>query len=145
MGQKIVKKNIAWRFYTITMLIIHIAIYFFIYGVLDGKIKWNGFKNLFEGIQRFGVTHNLLWYYLLIINLITFVAFAIDKVRAIQGRWRIREILLLVLSLIGGAIGGMIAMYTIRHKTKVVQFYFGLPMMILAQTVVLVYWIARTI
>ncbi len=66
-----------------------------------------------------------------------------DKVKAIQHRWRIKELTLLGLSLLGGSIGGMIAMFTTRHKINSIQFTFGLPMIIFTQIVVLGYWILQ--
>ena len=40
--------------------------------------------------------------YLLIINLVTFAVYGIDKRRARQGRWRIQESTLLLLAVAGG-------------------------------------------
>ena len=56
--------------------------------------------------------------YLVIINLITFLAMYIDKKRAKWGKWRIKESTLFALVLLGGGIGGIVGMYTFRHKTK---------------------------
>lgn len=68
--------------------------------------------------------------YLLLINLITFCAFAIDKFQAMSKGWRISERTLLGISIWGGATGGWIAMQVCRHKTKKPIFKYGLPMMI---------------
>lgn len=43
--------------------------------------------------------------YLLIINIIAFLAMFIDKKKAEKDRWRIKESTLLTLALIGGSIG----------------------------------------
>lgn len=61
--------------------------------------------------------------YLIIIGFITFLVYFIDKLKAKAGAFRISEKLLLTLSLLGGAYGGILAMYTIRHKTK--HWYFS--------------------
>ncbi len=66
--------------------------------------------------------------YLVIINLITFIMFAIDKYKAKNIKWRIKERTLLLFSLFGGAFGGLIAMYSIRHKTKTPIFMFCVPL-----------------
>ena len=95
--RNVVKENITWRVFTVCMLIIHIVIYFSVYGVLNGDIKWKSFSDLITGVQNFVKTHRRLWYYLLAINLITFIAFAVDKVKAIKQQWRIRELTLLCL------------------------------------------------
>ena len=60
--------------------------------------------------------------YLIIINLITFIVFGVDKRAAIKKRSRIRVSTLLTLSFVGGSLGGLIAMYLFRHKTKKLQF-----------------------
>ena len=55
---------------------------------------------------------------LLLISVVTFSIYALDKGRARRGAWRISEKALLTLSFLGGATGGMLAMLFIRHKTK---------------------------
>ncbi len=77
--------------------------------------------------------------YLLIINIITLIVFAIDKKNAVLKRTRIRITTLLGLSLIGGSLGGFISMYLFRHKTKVNYFTIGLPIMMVIQLVLLLY------
>ena len=82
-------------------------------------------------------------YYLLLINMVTFLAFAIDKRRAVKRKWRIPEKTLLGLSLIGGSVGGLIAMYCFRHKIRKPAFAYGLPIMLLAQVIVI--WMVRMV
>lgn len=60
--------------------------------------------------------------YLVGVSIVAFFAYAIDKEKAKRGAWRIPEKVLLTLSLIGGAVGGYLAMNTVRHKTK--KWYF---------------------
>ena len=76
-------------------------------------------------------------YYLLLINIVTFLAFAMDKRRAVKRKWRIPEKTLLGLSLIGGSVGGLIAIYCFRHKIRNPAFVCGLPIMLLVQVIVL--------
>lgn len=68
--------------------------------------------------------------FLIIINIITFILFAVDKFRAMSKQWRIRESVLLGSSIIGGVLGGLISMYTFRHKTKTPIFKFGMPIIL---------------
>ena len=75
--------------------------------------------------------------YLLLINLIAFCAFAIDKFQAISNGWRISEKTLLGISVLGGATGGWIAMQICRHKTKKPTFKYGLPIMVAIHIAVL--------
>ncbi len=56
-------------------------------------------------------------------TLFTFILYAVDKGRARKGKWRISEGALLGCSIFGGAIGGLLAMYLVRHKTK--HWYFS--------------------
>lgn len=60
--------------------------------------------------------------YLLIINVVTFALYGIDKWKAIHNKWRVREATLLITVLIGGSLGAFIAMQMFRHKTKKVVF-----------------------
>ena len=82
-------------------------------------------------------------YYLLLINIVTFLAFAIDKRRAVKRKWRNPEKTLLGLSIIGGSAGGLIAMYFFRHKIRKAAFAYGLPIMLLAQIIVI--WMVRIV
>ena len=52
------------------------------------------------------------------VSLITFFLYAIDKLKAKLGAWRISEKALLAGSLFGGAVGGYLAMLLFRHKTR---------------------------
>ncbi len=77
--------------------------------------------------------------YVLVINLIGFIAMYIDKRRAKRNEWRIKEGTLLSIALLGGGIGGMIGMYKFRHKTKKLKFTVGFPTIILTQIFVIIY------
>lgn len=56
--------------------------------------------------------------YILSLSAITFILYTVDKVKAKFNAWRISEKALLTFSFLGGALGGLFAMYTVRHKTK---------------------------
>ncbi|MCP1102245.1 uncharacterized membrane protein YsdA (DUF1294 family) [Aequitasia blattaphilus] len=79
--------------------------------------------------------------YLLIINLITFIAFAVDKNNARKQRWRIRVTTLLGLSFIGGSLGGLLGMYLFRHKTQKKAFTIGIPFMLIMQLFISFYYL----
>ena len=78
--------------------------------------------------------------YLILINLITFVAMYIDKKKAEKDKWRIKEETLLILALIGGSIGGICGMYKFRHKTQKPRFFIGFPFILIMQIVIAVYF-----
>lgn len=75
--------------------------------------------------------------YLIIINLIAFLAMYLDKRKARYGKWRIPERSLFILALIGGSIGAIIGMYTFRHKTKKYRFSIGFPVILVLQIVLI--------
>jgi len=56
--------------------------------------------------------------YLTVINVVTFTVFAWDKYSAIDGEWRIPEQTLLLLALVGGTPGAIVAQQKLRHKTR---------------------------
>ena len=60
---------------------------------------------------------NALLYYLIVVNILTFAVYGIDKWKAKQGSWRISEATLLMLAVIGGTIGALLGMQVWRHKT----------------------------
>lgn len=54
----------------------------------------------------------------LVMSLTCFVAYAIDKSAARSGSWRTPERTLLLLGLVGGWPGGVLAQQWLRHKTS---------------------------
>ena len=77
--------------------------------------------------------------YLLVINLITFFIFAIDKFKATRFSRRVSEKKLWFFSLIGGSVGALISMNLFRHKTKKLSFQAVLALVILLQVFVIYY------
>ena len=71
--------------------------------------------------------------YLLVVNLITFFLYGIDKRRAVRKAWRIPESVLIGFAAIGGSVGAFLAMLVFRHKTKHAKFTVGVPLIMLAQ------------
>lgn len=73
--------------------------------------------------------------YLLVINLISFLAMYIDKKKAKRGSWRTKESTLFTLVLLGGGIGGIAGMYLFRHKTKKPGFVIGFPAILIIEII----------
>ena len=69
--------------------------------------------------------------YIVIINIIGFLAMYIDKQKAKRGSWRIPENTLFIITAIGGGIGTIAGMYLFRHKTKKWTFKIGLPVLLI--------------
>ena len=60
---------------------------------------------------------NVLLYYLIVINIVTFVVYGIDKLKAKQGSWCISEATLLIFAVIGGSIGALLGMKRGQSQT----------------------------
>lgn len=76
--------------------------------------------------------------YVIVINLIAFLAMYIDKRKAKNASWRIKESTLFTLVLLGGGIGGIAGMYTFRHKTKKMQFVIGFPAILIIEIICII-------
>ena len=68
--------------------------------------------------------------YILLINLISFFAMGIDKLKAKKNKWRIPEGTLLLFCFLGGGVGGLLGMSLFRHKTKHAKFLILVPLSI---------------
>ena len=81
----------------------------------------------------------LFRYYLIIINLLAIILFAVDKFKAKHGLWRIPEKVLFLISFIGGSIGTLIGMYLFHHKTKHLSFVILNPLFLIMQILLIIY------
>ena len=82
---------------------------------------------------------NALLYYLIFINVVTFLVYGIDKWKAKQGSWRISEATLLILAVFGGSIGALLGMKIWHHKTMHKKFKYGLPLILIIQIILIGY------
>lgn len=78
--------------------------------------------------------------YLIVINILTFIAMWWDKHEAKVGDWRISEKTLFILVLLGGGVGGIAGMYVFRHKTKKWYFKFGFPIILILEIILAIYF-----
>ena len=81
--------------------------------------------------------------WLVIINIIAFCLYGIDKKRAKKGQWRISEKTLLLSAVFGGSIGALLGMYVFRHKTKHWYFKYGLPAILILQIALAVWLVTK--
>lgn len=81
----------------------------------------------------------LFIYYLLAINVITFIVYGIDKLKAKKGWWRIPEATLLLLAALYGSIGAWLGMKVWRHKTQHKKFIICVPLFLILQIALVVY------
>ena len=125
------KETMMSKVFVISVFIIQIILF----------LMWKGYMNdnitlaLWEPFLK----HRILLIYFGIINFITFIVFAIDKVNAQEHRSRIKIVTLLGLSFIGGSIGALLAIYLLHHKTKKDYFTVGISIIMIMQVIVLFY------
>ena len=132
--RKAVKGNMMSRVFVACIFVIQIVICLVIQGVHGEKLTF--------AFWEFFAKYKFILIYLGIINFVTFAVFAVDKIAAIERRSRIRVVTLLGLCFIGGALGGLGAMYLFHHKTNKEKndfFTVGVPLMIIMQVIVILY------
>lgn len=76
-------------------------------------------------------------YYLIIINIFTFILVYIDKQKAIKHKWRIPEKNYLIISILGGCLGMLLGMQLFHHKTKHPKFYISIPLILIIWIIIL--------
>lgn len=81
----------------------------------------------------------LIIYYLIALNIITFFTYGIDKLKAKNHKWRIQEITLLLLAIIGGSIGAWLGVKIWHHKTMNKKFSYGIPIILILQIGLFIY------
>lgn len=79
----------------------------------------------------------ILILYFIFINIVGFSIMYVDKQRAINNEWRVKENSLFLIVIIGGSVGSIIGMYLFRHKTKHLKFTLGYPMILILQALLL--------
>ena len=68
---------------------------------------------------------------LIVVNLVSFALYGLDKLKAKKGLWRIRESTLLLVAALGGSLGALLGMEVFRHKTKHWSFKLLVPLFLL--------------
>jgi len=72
--------------------------------------------------------------YLIAVNALGFGIMLFDKHAAKNNLWRIPEATLLGIAVIGGSLGCLCGMYTVRHKTRHIKFTVGIPVILAIQS-----------
>ena len=75
--------------------------------------------------------------YFLTLNVVGYLTIWYDKRKSLKGQWRISEARFFALALMGGALGIYYGMITFRHKTQHLSFKYGIPLLIIANIVLL--------
>jgi uncharacterized membrane protein YsdA (DUF1294 family) len=84
---------------------------------------------------------NYLLIYILIINVLSFCLYGLDKWKAIRGAWRISEMTLLLSALAGGAAGAFLGMHIFHHKTKHWKFRILVPLFLILEILGYLYFL----
>ncbi len=82
-----------------------------------------------------------MFVYLILINATGFLLMLIDKYKARKNLWRISEATLMGIAAVGGSLGVLAGMYTVRHKTKHPKFTIGVPVLLAVQAVIAVFFL----
>ena len=64
----------------------------------------------------------MIWY-LLGINIFSFIIYGVDKLLAVKKLFRVSEYSLFILAIFGGGIGSLLGMKVFHHKTKKLVFW----------------------
>ena len=75
---------------------------------------------------------------LVVMNLLSYILMGLDKRAAQEGRWRVPEKTLFLVTALFGGLGGVLGMHVFRHKTKHWYFRVFFPMLLIAQIGILV-------
>lgn len=77
-----------------------------------------------------------LFGWLILINIIAFAMYGIDKKKAQKHKWRIPEAQLLLAAALGGGVGSYLGMETFRHKTKHWRFNILVPLFMVVWVII---------
>ena len=77
--------------------------------------------------------------YLLLINIIAFITYGVDKKKAVSNKWRIQEKTLIGLSVLGGGIGSLLGMMVWHHKTRKPVFMILVPLFMVVWVILIAF------
>ena len=90
--------------------------------------------------MSFLIEHKLIIFLLFVVlNLVAFIAYGVDKYKAVKNKWRVPESSLILLAVMGGSLGALLGMKTFHHKTKHPKFFIGVPAIIIFQTALIAF------
>ena len=85
----------------------------------------------------------ILSIYLSLINALALLLMLADKHKAKKKLWRIPEATLMTVAALGGSVGSLPGMYTVRHKTKHPKFTIGIPLLLALQIIAAIVVMAK--
>ena len=78
--------------------------------------------------------------YLIVINILGFLVMGLDKHKAKMAERRIPENTLFMFTILGGGVGTIAGMYVFHHKTKKMKFKVGMPLVLILELLIFVYF-----
>ena len=96
---------------------------------------------LADCVAKYPVGYILL--YIVLINIVTFLAYGIDKLKAKRNRWRVPESALFLLAVVGGSIGAWTGIKVWHNKTLHKRFKYGIPLIVFVHIVIYFYFYER--
>ena len=78
--------------------------------------------------------------YLMVINILGFLVMGLDKHKAKMAERRIPENTLFMFTILGGGVGTIAGMYVFHHKTKKMKFRVGMPLILILEILIFVYF-----
>lgn len=119
--RKMTKDNLTLWIWGGCLLVIQVLLYGLSYEFQRGGLTLD--------FVAFFSKHQVLIWYLILINLLAFIIYGLDKGRARKKGRRIRNCHLLGLVFLGGTIGSLWAVYFFRHKSQRDYYRVGIPLM----------------
>ena len=95
-----------------------------------------------EWFIQLNLISQFLIIYLVIINIITFFYFGIDKIKAKFSHQRISEKTLWFLPAIGGSMGALVGMNFFKHKTRKNSFQIIIALILIIQ-ILFCFWLLK--
>ena len=83
--------------------------------------------------------------YLLVFNLLGLILMGIDKRKARKGAFRIPELTLFTIAVIGGSLGMFLGMHLFSHKRRILRFRIGLPLILFIHVGLVVFLILQPV
>ena len=80
---------------------------------------------------------------LVVINVIVFFVYGIDKWKAKKSAWRISEAALLLMAALGGSVGAWLGMKVWHYKALHKKFKYGIPLILITQIVLSIFLCGR--
>jgi len=91
-----------------------------------------------EGTNMTIIQFPLSLIFIVILNIISMILFGVDKLKSMRGGWRIQELRLLLIALLG-PFGAYLGMLLFRHKTRKAKFLL-VPMFMFIQLFLMLYF-----